>query len=66
MKRHTIRYLDTDTKELWENLPEFKPAVTYKDFVARVYKLYPGSQDDCRWNMSDLSSLVKDQVVVGI
>ena len=44
MKKHALRFVDCDTVELWEILPEFaNTSVPYQDFVDAVYKLYPGS-----------------------
>ena len=47
MKKHTLRFANCDTAELWEILPEFADTVkTYQDFVDAVYKLYPGSDSE--------------------
>ena len=47
MKKHTLRFTDCDTAELWEILPEFADtAKMYQDFVDAVYKLYLGSDSE--------------------
>ena len=44
MKQHALRFIDCNTMELWEILPEFADtAVSYQQFVDAVYKLYLGS-----------------------
>ena len=43
MKQHALWFVDCDTMELWEILPEFADvAVSYQQFVDAVYKLYLG------------------------
>ena len=40
MKQHALRFVDCDTTELWEILPEFtNAAASYQQFVDAVYKL---------------------------
>jgi hypothetical protein len=42
-KEHACRFVDVDTSELWETLPEFSDAAkTFKEFVKVVHALYPG------------------------
>ena len=44
MKQHALWFVDCNTMELWEILPEFADmTVSYQQFVDAVYKLYPGS-----------------------
>ena len=67
MKQHTLRFVDCDTAELWEILPEFADAtVSYQKFVDAVYKLYPGSDAERRWSIGDMEKLVGDASRVGI
>ena len=66
MKQHACRYLDIDSSELWESLPEFSPGITYDVFRTAVYKLYPGSDDDRKWSISDMDKLVGEQLRTGI
>ena len=42
MKQHALRFIDCDTVELWEILPEFADVtMSYQKFVDAVYRLYP-------------------------
>ena len=44
MKQHALQFVNCDTMELWEIVPEFADmAASYQQFVDAVYKLYPGS-----------------------
>ena len=67
MKQHALRFVDYDTAELWEILPEFTDAATsYQKFVDAVYKLYPGSDAERRWSIGDMEKLVGEASRVGI
>ena len=67
MKQHTLRFVDCDTMELWEILPEFADmAASYQKFVDAVYKLYPGSDAERRWSIGDMEKLVGEASRVGI
>ena len=67
MKQHTLQFLDCNTAELWEILPEFTDAtVSYQKFVDTVYKLYPGSDAQRRWSIGDMEKLVGEASRVGI
>jgi hypothetical protein len=65
-KKLACRYLDVDSAELWESLTEYDPTKSYADFIAAVYKLYPGSEDERKWSISDMDKLVGEQLRVGI
>ena len=67
MKKHMLRFTDCDTAELWEILPEFADtAKTYQDFVDAVYKLYPGSDSEQHWAITDMDKPVGETLWVGI
>ena len=67
MKQHALRFIDCDTVELWEILPEFADAAaSYQKFVDTVYKFYPGSDAERRWSIGDMEKLVGDASRVGI
>ena len=67
MKQHALRFVDCDTAELWEILPEFADAtVSYQQFVNTVYKLYLGSDTERRWSIGDMEKLVGEASRVGI
>jgi hypothetical protein len=65
-KKHACRYVDIDTSELWESLPEYGPGSNFDDFRIAVHKLYPGSEDDRKWSISDMDKLVGEQLRIGI
>ena len=67
MKKHAVQFVDCDTAELWEILPEFADATkSYQEFVDAVYKLYPGSDSEQRWSIADMDKLVGEMSRVGI
>jgi hypothetical protein len=43
-KKHTCRYVDIDTADLWEAIPEFDVTKTFDEFKSAIFKLYPGSE----------------------
>ena len=54
MKGHALRFVDCDTAELWEILPEFADSTTpYQMFVDAVCQLYPGSDVEQCWLIAD-------------
>ena len=67
MKQHALWFVDFDTVELWEILPEFTSmAMSYQQFVNTVYKLYLGSDTERRWSIGDMEKLVGEASRVGI
>ena len=55
MKGHALRFVDCDTAELWEILPEFADSTApYQKFVNAVCQLYPGSDAEQRWLIADM------------
>jgi hypothetical protein len=40
-KKHTCRYVDIDTTDLWEAIPEFDGTKTFNEFKSAIFKLYP-------------------------
>jgi hypothetical protein len=66
MKTHACRYVDIDTAELWESLPEFAAGTSYNAFKTAIHKLYPGSENDRKWSIADMDKLVGEQLRVGI
>ena len=66
-KRHSTRYVDVDTSELWETLPEFSEnATTFEDYVKKVTTLYPGADEDRKWTVADMDKLVGERARLGI
>ena len=67
MKQHALRFVDCDTTELWEILPEFTDTTaSYQKFVDTMYKLYPGSDAKRCWSIGDMEKLVGEASRVGI
>ena len=67
MKQHALRFVDCDTAELWEILPEFADVtVSYQKFVDAVYKLYLGSDTERCWSIGDMEKLVGEASRAGI
>ena len=67
MKQHACRYVDVDTSELWETLPEYSDAAKpYSDFRTAVYALYPGSDEERKWSVADMDKLVGERSRLGI
>jgi hypothetical protein len=54
-------YVDIDTVDLWESIPEYKATQTYGEFKAVIFKLYPGSEAEHRW-IVDMDKLVAEQL----
>jgi hypothetical protein len=66
-KRHATRYVDVDTSELWETLPEFSDNTkTFAEFVAAVSALYPGADEERKWSVADMDKLVGERTRLGI
>ena len=67
MKQHALRFVDCDTMELWEILPEFADATTsYQKFVDAVYRLYPGLDAERCWSIGDMEKFIGEASRVGI
>ena len=67
MKQHALQFIDCDTTELREILPEFaNTTVSYQKFVDAVYKLYLGSDAERHWSIGDMEKLVGEASRVGI
>ena len=67
MKQHALWFIDCDTVELWEILPEFADmAASYQQFIDAVYKSYPGSDAERCWSIGDMEKLVGEASRVGI
>ena len=67
MKGHALWFVDCNTTELWEILPEFTDATAlYQKFVNTVYQLYPGSNVEQHWLIADMDKLVGETLRRGI
>jgi hypothetical protein len=66
MKRHACRYLDIDLAKLWESVPEFATGVSFNNFRTAIHKLYPSSENNHKWLISDMDKLVSEQLHISI
>jgi len=67
MKRHATRYVDIDTSELWETLPEFTDHTkTFEEFKTALQDLYPGSKEERKWTVADMDQLIGERSRLGI
>lgn len=67
MKKNACRYVDIDTSELWETLPEYTDATkTYENLRKAIHALYPGSDTDRKWSVADMDKLVGERSRLGI
>ncbi|KAF8218674.1 hypothetical protein L208DRAFT_1133369, partial [Tricholoma matsutake] len=65
-KKHACRYVDIDSCKLWESLPEYQPSTSFNAFCIAVHKFYPGSEDECKYSISDMDTLVREWLRIGI
>jgi hypothetical protein len=65
-KKHACRYVDIDTADLWEAIPEFDGTKTFDEFKSAIFKLYPGSESERKWTIADMDKLVGEQLRMGI
>jgi len=65
-KEYSRRYLNLDTANLWETLPEYSGTATYDEYKITILEIYPGSEIDRKWNIEDLKSLTEETVRVRI
>jgi hypothetical protein len=65
-KKHTCQYVDINTADLWEAIPEFDVTKTFDEFKSAIFKLYLGSESECKWTIADMDKLVKEQLWMGI
>ncbi|KAJ6494422.1 hypothetical protein C8R45DRAFT_1135218, partial [Mycena sanguinolenta] len=66
-KRHATRFLSAEDQEIWEGLETFTDLTkSYDQFKAAVLKLYAGNNDERRFELIDLDSLIGHYSRVGI
>jgi hypothetical protein len=65
-KKHACRYINIDTADLCEAIPEFDDTKTFDEFKSAIFKLYPGSESECKWTIADMDKLVRGQLWMGI
>jgi hypothetical protein len=65
-KKHACQYIDIDTMDLWEAIPEFNITKTFTKFKSAIFKLYPSSEFECKWTIADMDKLLGEQLWMGI
>jgi hypothetical protein len=65
-KKHACQYVDIDTTDLWEAIPEFNVTKTFDEFKFTIFKLYPDSESERKWTIADMDKLVGEQLWMGI
>lgn len=66
-KRYACSYVDVDTSELWESIPEYADVTqSFDDFKTAIGVLYPGSQDERKWSVADMDKLVGERSRLGV
>jgi hypothetical protein len=65
-KKHACRYIDLNTMDLWEAIPEFDVTKTFDEFKSAVFKFYPGSESERKWTIADMDKLIGEQLQMGI
>jgi hypothetical protein len=65
-KKHAYQYVDINTTDLWEAIPEFDGIKTFDEFKSAIFKLYPGSESERKWTIADMDKLVGEQLRMGI
>ena len=67
MKGHALQFVNCETAELWEILPESTDTTAlYQTFIQAVCQLYPGSDAEQHWLIADMEKLVADTLRTGI
>lgn len=52
---------------MWKSLAEYSDAnASYEDWKKKVMCLYPGMNNDKRWNLADLDKLIGERARIGI
>jgi hypothetical protein len=65
-KKHACQYVNIDTADLWEAIPEFNVTKTFDEFKSAIFKLYHGSESKRKWTIADMDKLVGEQLRMGI
>jgi len=64
-KDYVISYIDASLADLWEGIPSFKSTTaTYDEFKAAILECY--TDNDCKYNVSDLDMLIGECQCLGI
>ena len=57
-KQWVVRYMPIDVADLCETLATFSPGKLYKEFRTEIKSLYPGAEDERKYTIADVKSLV--------
>jgi hypothetical protein len=64
--KHTCRYVDINITDLWELIPEFSTSISFNEFKATIFKLYPGLESKHKWIIANMDKPVGEQLQMGI
>jgi hypothetical protein len=64
-KKHACWYVDIDTADLWEAIPEFDITKTFDKFKFAIFKHYLGSESERKWTIADMDKPVGEQLWMG-
>jgi hypothetical protein len=66
-KQAALKYLKIRTESLWKTTEAWNnPAMTYEEFKAEIYTLYPGATGDRTYTIQDLDMLIGRYARIGI
>jgi hypothetical protein len=55
------RYLNCNSDDLWGQLPEYKAAHSYEEFVKAIRALYPGANEGEKWTIADMDKTIGER-----
>ena len=62
MKKHMVRYVDFDTKQVWKTLSEFKTiSKTYQEFKKAIMGYYPDASGDFVYSLRDMDVITGER-----
>jgi hypothetical protein len=65
-KDHAKRYLEADDYEIWDSLSKSAPGYLYEEFRQAVIDSYPGAEEDCKYNLRDVTQVTEKWRKAGI
>ena len=66
-KKHTVRYADFNTEQVWRILPEFRnPTATYSNYKQAILFYYPDATEDFVFSLQSLDILICKHQETGI
>ena len=64
-KKQAVRYLDVDAADMWKSLPTYATG-DYQTWVRAVTALYPGADEERKWSIQDMDTLVGERGRLGV